>query len=147
MRVVSIYVSTYNNDLGVGGYGVVIEYSGKTKELSACHYPTTKYRIRLLGVTSALNTLPESCEITIYIDSTYIVDGINKDWAKSWRRRNWHIKNGEKTKNADLWEILLNLTEKHNIDFVCLQRHNGQEYGHEYYKRCNELAIEAVKRG
>lgn len=147
MRVLNIYVSTYINPLRTGSYGVVIEESGKTRELSACYRSTTNYRIQLFGVVNALNSLSESCELTIYVDSQYIANGINKDWAKSWRRRNWRIKNGEKAKNADLWEILLNMTEKHNMDFVCLQRHNGQEYGYEYYKRCNELAIEAVKRG
>jgi ribonuclease HI len=152
MRMLKIFVGAYVNDpkadvSRVGAYGVVIEENGTTRELSACHWPTTKHRIRLSAITAALNTLSELCEATVYVDSEYIVNGINKGWAKSWRRRNWRISNCEKAKNADLWDKLLTLTEKHDLDFVWVRNHNGYEYGAVYNARCDEMAINAVKTG
>ena len=147
MREVNIYIGAYVNFLRIGAYGAVIEDNGKTRELSRCYHSTTEYRIRLSGVTAALNTLTESCEVTLYTDSEYVVNGINKGWAKSWSRNNWRISDGKEAKNADLWAKLLNLTEKHNIDFVWIRCRNGFEYGNEYFKRCDELAIDSVRRG
>ena len=146
MKAVNIYVGTYVNTLRIGAYGVIIEDNGTTKELSGSYRSTTEHRIRLSGVNVALNTLIESCEVTLYTDSEYVINGIKKGWAKSWSRRNWRISDGKKAKNADLWEELLDLTEKHNIDFVWIRCRNGSEYGHEYFQRCDELAIESIKR-
>jgi ribonuclease HI len=135
-------------------YGAVIEENGSTRELSACHQRATKRRIRLLGVVAALETLPEPCEATVYVDSEYIVDTFNKDRAEKWRSEDWHISNGKKAKNADLWGALLDLIEKRNVYVVLLKNINvSQGYGydlrytHKYHARCFELAIEAVKRG
>jgi ribonuclease HI len=147
MKVVDIFISAYVNKFHAGAYGAVIVENGKTVELSQYYKQTTQRRIRLFGVVSALNNLPNPYEATVYVDSEYIVDGINKGWANIWRKRDWLISDDSKAKNADLWNSLLDLTERHNVDFVWIRKHNGNEYGYEYNARCVELAINAVKRG
>ena len=146
MREVNIHISAYVNDLRIGAYGALIEESGRmTIELSGSHKPTTPRRARLYGVVSALKSLRDPCEVTIYVDSEYIVDAFNKDWVEAWSLRDWHTSNGSEAKNADLWGELLDLIEKHNVYIVLVSGQSSFEYGHEYNARCRYLAIDAVK--
>jgi ribonuclease HI len=141
----NIFVSaSIQNNKYIGAYGAIIEDNGKTLEL-AKFYPTTGYRLRLLGVVAALNHLFEPCEVTVYVDSKYIVNSYNQGWVISWRKSGWFLNNGEEAKNADVWSELLILTEKHNVDFVWIRKHNGSEYGSLHNMRCVQLAINAEK--
>ena len=98
--------------------------------------------MELLAAISGLEAVKESsaktCEIDLYTDSKYVADGISKGWAESWRRNNWVKSDKNPALNPDLWERLLNATERleRNVRFVWLKGHDG----HEYNERCDEIA-------
>ena len=121
---------------GRGGWGAILVYEGHEKELSGGEPQTTNNRMELTAAIVALEALREPCEVTLYSDSKYMIDSITKGWAVSWRARGW--KKGDKSPalNPDLWEKLLNLLEKHKVDFIWVRGHNG----HAYNERCDALA-------
>ncbi len=137
MKHVDIYTDgACRGNPGPGGWGAVLVYNGHEKELAGGEPETTNNRMELTAVISALRALKEPCEITLTSDSKYVVDGIQKGWAKSWQARGW-IK-GDKTPalNPDLWEALLCELERHTVEFVWVRGHAG----HPYNERCDELA-------
>lgn len=119
---------------GAGGYGAILRYKGVTKEISGGDSNTTNNRMELLAVIEALSLLKEPCEVTLTTDSQYVVNAIEKGWLKSWILSGW--KKG-KVKNIDLWQKLLPLLEKHQVQFVWVKGHNG----HSENERCDQLAV------
>ena len=137
MKHVDIYTDgACKGNPGPGGWGAVLVYNGHEKELSGGEPETTNNRMELTAAIEALRALKESCEITLTSDSKYLVDGITKGWAESWRSRGW-IK-GDKTPalNPDLWGALLDELARHRVEFVWVKGHAG----HPYNERCDELA-------
>ncbi len=122
---------------GPGGYGVILKYKGQVKELSGGEPQTTNNRMELMGVITGLNALKESCVVMLYSDSKYIIDAINKGWAKKWRANNWIKSDKKKALNIDLWEQLLDLLDKHEVTFNWVKGHAG----HTENERCDELAV------
>lgn len=123
---------------GPGGYGVVLRYGTKEKELSGGDSSTTNNRMELLGVITGLAALKEPCQVTLTTDSKYVVDSITKGWVYNWKKNNW-IKSDKKTAlNVDLWEKLLPLLEKHKVTFKWVKGHAG----HPENERCDRLAVE-----
>ena len=90
----------------------------------------------LLSVINALSRLKEPCEVTLTSDSRYVLDGLSKGWAKSWRAKGWKKGDGSPALNPDLWQQLLELTEKHTIEYIWVKGHAG----HPYNERCDEMA-------
>lgn len=128
---------------GPGGYGVVILEQGERRELSAGYRLTTNNRMELMGCVVALRSLRDRClPITLHSDSSYVVNGINKGWAKSWRRNGWLKSDRQPAINPDLWEELLRLVEGLTITFVWVKGHAG----HPLNERCDQLAV-AASRG
>ena len=130
---------------GSGGYGVVQIVGDDRKELSGGFNLTTNNRMELMACIVALRTLePEyrDKQIILYTDSSYVVNGIMKGWAKNWRANNW-IKPTDKKPaiNPDLWSELLELTEELNITFQWVKGHAG----HEENERCDVLANDAAR--
>lgn len=137
MKHVDIYTDgACRGNPGRGGWGAILVYEGHEKELSGGEPQTTNNRMELTAAIVALEALREPCEVTLYSDSKYMIDSITKGWAVSWRARGW--KKGDKSPalNPDLWEKLLNLLEKHKVDFIWVRGHNG----HAYNERCDALA-------
>jgi len=126
---------------GPGGYGVILKYNGIEKEISAGFKKTTNNRMELMAVISGLLMLKEKCKVIIYTDSKYIVDAIKKGWAKRWQKNSWQRNKKEKALNPDLWEQLLQLLEKHQVEFIWVKGHDG----HYENERCDELAVFAAK--
>lgn len=123
---------------GPGGWGaVLVSQSGIEKELCGGEQNTTNNRMELTAVISALSALKRSCTVTLTTDSKYIVDAVQKGWAKKWRANNWMRTNRDKAMNPDLWEQLLKLLEQHEVTFVWVKGHTG----HEYNERCDRLAV------
>ncbi len=122
---------------GPGGYGVILKYKGQVKELSGGEPQTTNNRMELMGVITGLNALKEPCVVMLYSDSKYIIDAINKGWAKKWRANNWIKSDKKKALNTDLWEQLLVLLDKHEVTFNWVKGHAG----HTENERCDELAV------
>ena len=129
---------------GTGGYGVVIDRQGRQLELSHAYIFTTNNRMELLAVIVALETLVDPSEVLIYSDSTYVVNGITKGWAEKWRRRGWMKKRGvRQIPNADLWQRLLVLCERHQVNMRWVRGHSGNP-GNE---RADRLAMSAMQNG
>ena len=137
MKEVNIYTDgACRGNPGYGGYGVIIEYKGKEKILSEGFAETTNNRMELTAVICALEALKEACNITLYTDSRYVMDGIEK-WIFNWKKSGWKTSN-KKTpvKNVELWQRLDELKAKHEIRWVWVKGHAG----HKENERCDELA-------
>ena len=127
---------------GPGGYGVILRYKGVNKELSGGEPNTTNNRMELTAVITGLAALKEPCEVTLYSDSRYIIDAIQKGWAKKWQANHWMRNAKEPALNSDLWEQLLGLLERHQVTFVWVKGHAG----HPENERCDQLAVQASMR-
>jgi len=127
---------------GPGGYGVVIPSDNGDRELSGGFRKTTNNRMELLACIVGLEQFRSTTAVALYSDSRYVVDGITKGWAKNWRRNGWRKSNGSPALNPDLWERLLTLCDRHNVQFVWVKGHAGNP-GNE---RCDQLATQAAAR-
>ena len=127
---------------GPGGYGVVIINEGKKKELTGGFRLTTNNRMELMGVIIALRNIESGDKpITLYTDSSYVVNSITKGWAEKWRKNNWIKSDKQPAINSDLWEELLDLIKSLNIKFMWVKGHAGNVYN----ERCDELAVTSAK--
>lgn len=127
---------------GPGGYGVVLLYNEHRKELSGGYRNTTNNRMELMAVIKGLEALKEPCQVALYSDSKYIVDAMNNGWAKRWRANGWMRNKKERALNADLWERVLELCERHDVSFHWVKGHADVEEN----ERCDFLATEALKQ-
>ena len=137
MKTVTIYTDgACSGNPGPGGWGAILKYGAAEKELSGAEANTTNNRMELLGVITALSALNEPCAVTLYTDSQYVENAINKGWLESWRKKGWKRKGGE-VKNPDLWQALIPLLERHSVKFVWVKGHAENRYNN----RCDELAV------
>lgn len=130
---------------GSGGYGVVLRYQNSVKELSGGFARTTNNRMELQAAIVALQTLKGAPSVIVYSDSRYVVDGIQKGWARAWQSQAWQRKAGAElvpVKNADLWDTLLTLYERYDATFVRIPGHAGIEDN----ERCDQLAVAAAQQ-
>ena len=138
MKNVDIYTDgACSGNPGKGGWGAVLVYGSKEKEISGADADTTNNRMELTAVIEALNALKEPCNVTLTTDSKYVCDAINQEWVYSWKKNNWKKADKKPALNVDLWEKLLELLEMHNVTFVWVRGHNG----HPYNERCDTLAV------
>ncbi|MBE6870879.1 MAG: ribonuclease HI [Ruminococcaceae bacterium] len=143
MKKVNLYTDgACSGNPGPGGWGVILEYGTAQKELSGGEANTTNNRMELTAAITGLEALKEPCEVTLYTDSKYVADGIDKGWALSWKRRGWKKADNKPALNPDLWERLLTLLEKHSVKIVWVKGHDG----HEYNERCDKLAVAAAEK-
>ena len=137
MKHVDIYTDgACRGNPGKGGWGAILVYGGREKELSGGERETTNNRMELSAVIAALSALREPCEITLTSDSKYVVDAVTKGWVESWRKNGWRKADKSPALNVDLWQQLLPLLEMHRVSFVWVRGHNG----HPYNERCDVLA-------
>ena len=122
---------------GPGGYGVILRYGDKERELSGGEAPTTNNRMELMGAITGLEALKYPCRVILQTDSKYVVDGITKGWAESWRKRGWVKSDKKPALNPDLWGRLLDLLKVHDVEFTWIKGHAG----HEENERCDRLAV------
>ncbi len=138
MKKVSIYTDgACSGNPGPGGWGAILEYMGKEKELSGGEKQTTNNRMELCGVIEALSALREPCEVDLFTDSRYVVDGIEKGWARKWKANGWMRNKREKALNPELWDKLLSLLEIHKVSFIWVKGHASNEKNN----RCDLLAV------
>ena len=127
---------------GPGGWGAILRFNDIEKELSGGERETTNNRMEMTAVITALSALKESCEVTLYSDSKYIIDSVTKGWAVGWRARGWKKADKSPALNADLWEKLLILLEKHKVTFEWVKGHAG----HPENERCDTLAVNESRK-
>ena len=142
MKEVEIYTDgACSGNPGPGGWGAVLRYGKKEKELSGGERETTNNRMELTAAIMALRALKEPCKVTLTTDSKYLADGICKGWAQSWKKNGWRKADKKPALNVDLWEEILDLFEKHDITIVWVKGHNG----HPENERCDALAVSFYK--
>lgn len=139
MKKVDVYTDgACRGNPGRGGWGAILVYNGREKELSGGEKETTNNRMELTAAIKALKQLREPCEVTLTSDSKYLIDAIIKGWVYSWKNKGWKKSDGSKALNIDLWEELLPLLETHKVEFVWVKGHHG----HPYNERCDKLATD-----
>ena len=139
MKTVTIYTDgACSGNPGPGGWGAILSYNGIEKELSGGEKQTTNNRMELTGVISALSALKEPCIVELWSDSKYVIDELEKGWAQGWRKRGWVKSDKKPALNPDLWERLLDLTEKHEMHYHWVKGHADSEKNN----RCDEMAVE-----
>ncbi|MCL2487532.1 MAG: ribonuclease HI [Oscillospiraceae bacterium] len=127
---------------GPGGWGVILRYNGVEKELSGGEADTTNNRMELTAVIEGLAALKQPCAVTLCSDSKYVIDGLQKGWAVSWRAKGWVKSDKKPALNPDLWEKLLELTATHKMSYIWIRGHEG----HPENERCDRLAVDACAR-
>lgn len=141
LKKVQIYTDgACSGNPGKGGYGVILNFNGITKEISEGFLLTTNNRMEILAAIKGLEALKEKCSVTLYSDSKYLVDAINQGWVKKWQSNNWVKSDKSKAKNIDLFSRLLELIDKHEVEFVWVKGHAG----HTENERCDTLATSAI---
>ncbi len=137
MAVVELYTDgSSRGNPGPGGYGAILKYGSKEKELSQGFRKTTNNRMELLAVIVGLETLTrEQVEVEVYSDSKYVVEAVNQKWVFGWQKKGFKNK-----KNPDLWMRFLKVYAKHKVKFKWIKGHND----HPYNERCDVLATEAA---
>ena len=126
---------------GPGGYGVIIVAGEKRMEFSEGFRLTTNNRMEMMACIAALTALKTPAGAILYSDSRYVVNGINKGWARKWRANCWMRTKSEAAENSDLWAQLLDLCDSHRVRFVWIHGHAG----HPENERCDELAAAAAQ--
>jgi ribonuclease HI len=126
---------------GRGGLGFILCHGVKCKEYARAYTLSTNNRMELLAVILGLAQLKTHCRVSVYSDSKYVIDGIEKGWAKKWRSKNWMRTPRDKAINADLWAQLLDMCDRHDVNFTWVKGHNG----HQQNERCDALATWAIR--
>jgi ribonuclease HI len=122
---------------GPGGYGTILISGEHRKELFEGYTLTTNNRMELLAVIAGLEALKkEPCNVTVFSDSKYVVNAVEKKWVQSWYKNNF-----KKKKNKDLWVRYLKVAQKHYVKFVWIKGHDGNIYN----ERCDHLAVRAAE--
>ena len=127
---------------GPGGWGTLLRWDGHTRELSGFEAQTTNNRMEMMAAIAGLEALKRPCRVRVTTDSQYLYKGIT-EWIHGWRTKGWKNSNQEEVANRDLWERLLELTSKHQVEWHWVRGHNG----HPENERCDELARAAITAG
>ena len=137
MKTVTLYTDgACSGNPGPGGWAAILSYGTAVRELSGGERETTNNRMELSGVLAGLNALKEPCAVELYSDSQYIVNALTNGWLRDWKRRGWKRRDGE-LKNAELWQELDALLQKHNVSAHWVKGHADNEYNN----RCDALAV------
>lgn len=124
---------------GPGGYGAILRFGGRVRELSGGARDTTNNRMEMTAAIEALRQLKRPCRVLITTDSQYLVKGMT-EWIEGWQRKGWRNSKKEPVVNKDLWELLLALTKSHSVQWKWVRGHAG----HSENERCDQLAREGI---
>ena len=131
---------------GPGGWGVLLRYGARERELSGGEPDTTNNRMELMAAIMALETLSEPCEVALHTDSRYVQEGI-RDWLPNWIRRGWKTAGGAPVKNRDLWERLHAAAGCHRVDWRWVKGHNGDPDNERVDQLARDAAIAIKQQG
>ncbi|MBK9083452.1 MAG: ribonuclease HI [Rhizobiales bacterium] len=124
---------------GPGGWGAILDYGGRRKELHGGESPTTNNRMELMGAIMALEALTRPCAVDLHTDSTYVRNGVT-GWIYNWKRRGWKTADNKPVKNVDLWMRLEAAAARHEVHWKWVKGHAGNELN----ERADELARAGV---
>ena len=140
-KTINIYTDgACKGNPGPGGWGAILEYDGKEKELFGGEPATTNNRMELTAVIEALAALRRPCTVVLHTDSQYVQKGIT-EWIGGWKARGWKTAAKEPVKNADLWKKLDEVVRTHRIRWVWVKGHSG----HDGNERADALANKGVE--
>ena len=142
-RAVVIYADgACKGNPGVGGWGALLEYDGRTRELFGGEANTTNNRMELTAVIRALEALMRPCRVTLHTDSQYVQQGITT-WIHDWKKRGWKTAGKKPVKNEDLWRRLDELAGQHEIEWIWVKGHAGHD-GNEHADWLANRGVETV---
>lgn len=140
-KIVEIYTDgACKGNPGLGGWGALLKYGKREQEISGGEQNTTNNRMELLAVIRALELLKRRCKVRLHTDSQYVQKGIS-EWMYTWKLRDWKTANKSPVKNRDLWQLLDQLAQKHEIEWIWVRGHAGNN-GNE---RADALANRGVQ--
>ncbi len=125
---------------GPGGYGAVLIYGSQRKELSGGFRRTTNNRMELMAAIEGLRALNRRARVTLYTDSRYLADAINRGWVNAWKARGWRKSNKEPALNVDLWKQLLEQLGRHQVTIEWVEGHAGVSEN----ERADRLSVDAA---
>jgi len=126
---------------GPGGWGALLRMGPHEKELSGGEADTTNNRMEMTAVIKGLNALTEGCDVELYSDSKYVLDGITK-WVEGWKKRGWVTASKKPVRNADLWHELIAAAARHDVSWNWVKGHSG----HPENERVDTLASDEASR-
>lgn len=142
MKTVTLYTDgACSGNPGPGGWGALLQFGEAERELSGGEQDTTNNRMELMAAIRGLQALKEKCTVNLYTDSTYVKDGMTQ-WIFNWKRNGWRTSDKKPVKNADLWQELDEIVQKHEINWHWVKGHSGDERN----DRVDELARNAIIR-
>ena len=140
VSIVDIYTDgACSGNPGPGGWGAILRYNGKDREMSGSHPATTNNRMEMMAAIEAIETLKRKVKVRVYTDSRYLQDGMNQ-WIHNWKRRNWKTADNKEVKNKDLWQRLDIACQRHDVDWNWVRGHDG----HPENERADFLARNAI---
>ena len=138
MKTVEIYTDgACSGNPGPGGWAAILRYGQREKVLSGGERETTNNRMELTAAIRGLQALREPCAVTLYSDSRYLVDAVNLGWARGWQNRGWMRTTREEAKNPELWQELLELLDRHQVQLRWVKGHGDDPLN----ARCDALAV------
>ncbi len=142
MEKVTIYTDgACSGNPGPGGWGAILMYGDNKKEISGGIKNTTNNVMELTAALEALKLLKFPCEVDLYSDSAYLVNGFSKGWIYNWQRNNWQTASKEPVKNKEIWEAIYKMTKVHSVKFIKVKGHSDNVFNN----RCDEMARNAIK--
>lgn len=143
MKKIIIYTDgACSGNPGAGGWGAILKYGENEKILSGFQTDTTNNQMELKAAIVALDTLKYPCEVELYSDSAYLINGFVKRWVENWKRNGWINSSKEEVKNIDLWKELDRLNKLHKITWIKVKGHSDNEFNN----RCDKLATDEIKK-
>ena len=124
---------------GRGGWGALLRFGTKEREMSGAENPTTNNRMELMAAIKSLEALKQPCRVTLSTDSRYVMDGLTK-WIHGWQKNGWKTADRKPVKNAELWQALLAASKRHRIEWKWVKGHAG----HPDNERADRLASDAA---
>ena len=142
MKQIQMYTDgSCHGNPGPGGWGAILKWEGRERELSGGADATTNNQMELMAVIEGLKALRESCDVEVFTDSKYVMDGM-KSWIHGWKKRGWKTANKQPVKNIEYWQSLDREVARHTVTWTWVKGHSG----HPENERADLLANEQASR-
>jgi ribonuclease HI len=142
MKEVTIYTDgACSGNPGPGGWAAVLIYKNHKKEIKGHEEQTTNNRMEMTAAIKALQQLKEPCHVYLYSDSAYLINAFQQKWIEKWQQNGWRTAAKDPVENKDLWEELVELTQRHKVEWCKVAGHSGNPLN----ERCDQLAKEMIK--
>jgi ribonuclease HI len=143
MKKVIIYTDgACSGNPGAGGWGAILKYGLHEKEISGFASSSTNNQMELTAAVEAIRCLKEPCEIDLFSDSAYLINGFNESWLEKWKNNGWKTTSKNDVKNIELWKALDEMNKMHRINWIKVKGHSDNEYNN----RCVKIATGQIKK-